>query len=68
MICGGYVFEFSVSKDMKKKRYNKGGGNAEGSNTLMSNINCNELKISVEHGRVATTLDIIFSVVQSFMP
>jgi len=32
------MVEFSVSKDMKKKRYNKGGGNREGSITFMSNI------------------------------
>ena len=32
------MFEFSVSKDMKKKKYNKEGGSWEGSGTFMSNI------------------------------
>jgi hypothetical protein len=26
VIYGSYIFEFNVSKNMKKKRYNKGGG------------------------------------------
>jgi hypothetical protein len=34
------MFEFSVSKDMEKKGYNKGGGSREGSNTFMSDTNC----------------------------
>ena len=38
VICGSYMFEFSVSKDMKKW-YNKGGGSREGSGTFMSNTN-----------------------------
>jgi hypothetical protein len=37
-MCGSYMFEVSVSKDMKQKGYNKGGGNKEGSGTFMSNI------------------------------
>ena len=32
VICGNYMFEFSVSK--KEKGYNKGGGSREGSATL----------------------------------
>ena len=32
------MVEFGVSKDMKK-RYNKGDGNREGSNTFMFNTN-----------------------------
>jgi hypothetical protein len=39
IICGIYMFEFSVSKNMLKKRYNKGGDSREGSGTFMSNIN-----------------------------
>ena len=39
VICGSYMFEFSVNKDMKKG-YNKGGGSLEGSGTFMSNNNC----------------------------
>jgi hypothetical protein len=31
------MFEVSVSKDMNQKRYNKGGGNREGSDRFMSN-------------------------------
>ena len=38
------MFEFSVSKDMKKK-YNKGGGSREGSITLLSNTNCRGIEI-----------------------
>jgi len=40
VICGSYMFEFSVSKDMKRKGNNKGGGSREGSSTFMSNTNC----------------------------
>ena len=32
------MFEFNVSKDMKKKGFNKGGGSREGSCTFMFNI------------------------------
>ena len=39
VICRSYVFEISVSKDMKKKIYNKGGGSRECSGTFMSNTN-----------------------------
>ena len=34
VICGIYMFEFSVSKDMKKRGYNKGGDSLEGSNII----------------------------------
>ena len=34
------MFEFSVSKDMKKKGHKKGGDNEEGSGTFVSDINC----------------------------
>jgi hypothetical protein len=40
IICGSYMFEFSVRKDMKNKGYNKGGGSREGSSTFISNTNC----------------------------
>ena len=33
------MFELNVSKDMGKKRHNKGDGSREGSGTFMSNIN-----------------------------
>ena len=38
------MFGFSVSKDMRKKGYNKGGGNREGSNIFMANTNFEFLK------------------------
>ena len=40
VICGSYMLGFDVSKHMKQKGYNKGGGSREGSGTFMSNINC----------------------------
>ena len=39
VVCGSYMFEFSVSKDMKIRGYNKGGGSREGSGTFMYNTN-----------------------------
>jgi hypothetical protein len=39
VICGRYMFKFSVSHDMEKRRYNKRDGSREGSNTFMSNSN-----------------------------
>ena len=42
-----------------KKWYNKGGDSRKGSGTFMSKLIVNELKISVEQGRVVTTLNII---------
>jgi hypothetical protein len=38
VICGGYMFEFTNSKDMEKG-YNKGDGSRESSGTFMSNTN-----------------------------
>jgi hypothetical protein len=43
VICGSYMFELSVSKDMKKG-YNKGGGNRGNSGTFMSNTICQRIK------------------------
>ena len=48
------MFEFSVSKDMKKG-YNKKGGNMEGCGPFMSYTVVQKLKTSVEQGRVVTT-------------
>jgi hypothetical protein len=42
VIYESYMFEFSVSKDMKKKGYHKGGSSREGSNTSISNTNYQE--------------------------
>ena len=42
VICGSYMHEFSVNKDMKKKItiiIKKGGGNREGGGPFMSNTN-----------------------------
>ena len=47
VICGSYMHEFSVSKDMKKRITmikEKGGGNREGGDALMSNINYQKIK------------------------
>jgi hypothetical protein len=44
VICGSYMFKFSVSKDMKKKGYNKEGGSRESSRTFMSTIDCQGIK------------------------
>ena len=40
IICGGNMFEFSGSKDTRKKSIMKGGGSSEGSGTIMSSTNC----------------------------
>jgi hypothetical protein len=37
VVCGSYIFELSVSKDMGKKRNNTEGGSRKGSGTFMSN-------------------------------
>ena len=42
--CGSYMFEFSVSKDMKSMFHMKGGGRREGSGSFMSNIDCQGIK------------------------
>ena len=44
VICGSYMFEYSVSKGMKKKGYNKGGGSRKGSGTFMSYTNCQRIE------------------------
>ena len=43
IICGSYMFEFSVNKDMEKM-YNKGSASRESSRTFMSNTNCQRIK------------------------
>ena len=57
VICGSYMFEFNVSKDMKKKDIIK-----EVATHLCLTLIFKELKIIVEQGRVVTTLNILFSV------
>jgi hypothetical protein len=44
VICESYMFEFSVSKDMKSMPHRKGGGNREGSDKFMSNTNHQEIE------------------------
>ena len=60
------MFEFSVSKYMRNNGYSKGGGSREGSGTLCLILTVKELKISVKHGRVVTTLNILYSVAMIF--
>jgi hypothetical protein len=43
VICGSYMFECSVGKDMKNI-YIKGGDGREGRNTFMSNTNYQEIE------------------------
>ena len=60
IICGSYMFEFSVSKDMEKKDIiREGVAVGEVATHLCLTLIVKELKISVEHGRVVTTLNLI---------
>ena len=59
VVCGSYMFEFSVGKDMKKGGYNKEVAVGNVAAHLCLTLIVKELKISVELGRVATTLNII---------
>jgi len=56
-LCGSYMFEFSVGKDVKKKN-----NNDKISAYLLALcliLIVKELKIRVEYGRVVTTLNMI---------
>ena len=55
--------EFSVSKDMKKKNNNVRRRIPTHLLAYLLTFIVKEMEISVEHGRVVTTLNIIFSVV-----
>jgi hypothetical protein len=59
VICGSYMFEFSVSKGMKKKDIIREEEVGKVAAHLCLTLIIKELKISVEHGRVVTTLNII---------
>ena len=61
VIRGSYMFELTVSKDMTSMPHKKRGGSWKGSRTFMSNttIVVKKLEISVEQGKVVTTLLII---------
>jgi hypothetical protein len=53
VICGSYMFEFSVSKDMKKREdIVKEVAVGKVAAHLCLTLIVKELKISVEHGRV----------------
>jgi hypothetical protein len=62
VICGSHMHKFSVSKDMKKnnkdkKRRDMAGGKVVAH--LYLTLIIKELKFSVEHDRVVTTLNTI---------
>jgi hypothetical protein len=62
VICGSYMHEFSVSKDMEKinnDKRRKGVAVAKVAVHLCLTLIIEELKISVEQDRVVTTLNII---------
>jgi hypothetical protein len=59
VIYGSYMFEFSVSKDMTKKDIIREVAVGKVAAYLCRTLIVKELKISVEHGRVVTTLNII---------
>jgi hypothetical protein len=57
--CGSYMFEFSVSKDMKINDIIREVAVGKVATHLCLTLVVKELKINVEHGRVVTTLNII---------
>jgi hypothetical protein len=63
VICGSYMFEFSVSKDMKEKDIIRKVTVGKVAAHLCLTLIVKELRIIVEQGRVVTTLNILFSVV-----
>ena len=56
MICGSYMFEFTISKDMEKEKNNNDKRRVL---AFLVTLIVKELKISVQYGRVVTTLNII---------
>jgi hypothetical protein len=54
VMCGSYMFEFSVSEDIKINNNDK-----RKIPTYLLTLIIKELKIIVEQGRVVTTLNII---------
>ena len=69
VICGSDMFEFGVSKDLKKIGYNKGGAAGKIVTYLCLTLIVKGLKISVEQGGNNTkynqTLNILFNVLFS---
>ena len=66
VICGSHMHNFSVSKDMKQKMINDKRRRDVVVGKVVAHLYLTliikELKFSVEHDRVLTTLNIIFSV------
>jgi hypothetical protein len=52
VICGSYMFEFSVSKGMKKKDIIREVAIGKVATHLCPTLIVKELKINVQHGRV----------------
>ena len=44
IICGSYMFEFSVSKDIKSMLHMKRGSDRKNNGTFISNTNCQGIK------------------------
>ena len=65
VICGSYLFEFSVGKDMKKKDIIREVAIGKVVAHLCLTLIVKELKISVQHGKMVTILNIIFCVAVS---
>jgi hypothetical protein len=59
IICESYMFEFSISRDIKRVDIRKEVTVGKVTAHLCLTLIVKELKISVEHGRVVTTLNII---------
>ena len=58
VICGSYMFEFSVIKDTKKKNIIREVTIGKVAAHICLTLIFKELKMSVEQGRVVTTLNI----------
>jgi hypothetical protein len=58
VICGSYMFEFSVSKDIKNDVIREVAVGKVAAHLYLT-LFIEEFKISVGHGRVVTTLNII---------
>ena len=65
IICGSYMFEFKVSKDMKNKDIIRLMALGKIVAHLYLTPIVKKSKINVEQGRVVTTLNILFSVASS---
>jgi hypothetical protein len=59
VVCGSYMFEFSVNKDLEKFDIIREVAVGKVATQLCLTLIVKELIISVEQGRVVTTLNII---------